>query len=919
MLFTYDLDEQVHAKEIDTEFYNNKFTDLLLKSREKFITNKYSEIKLARKSTGDVVPSIHYVSTLDTIRRLYDESCVNDMLDRNDTKHIYKLETDLPQDADTYHAGYIDYLIQAWQHDLGIEIAPWHLYYIYLWQYVTVIMDQPSIYKDLISSDDNQILINDGCLDLKMMIEKLYEKSKFFEALVPQFDNPPTNYQESIYGLLGHISKEYYNVSILSCSIPRVEVLGNQSDWNHLYEMADKVYQEFESYLPDIHKNHFQTCLEYFSTAKEKFTQKSFWENFFEIKRCGSGSQQEIDGDVKKILLPKVYLLTTIPTYISEVPYKLDGKECINLSGLFYSKIVNGILKPHYCQSNGQVQLHIINNPPESPMTKFLGWMKRFHSAPEEIHNEMSESAYDNYFKRYQVYVGTNEIENVLKEVVDDIANNLRKPVEEIESNLGNYINMPKLIEDIERSNKFKSQFEGNIVNYIQYKTDERINKVKKEGLFWFQDDLFENPHQNLLGHKKINLDRWMYYKPKLEPLIDLIKQNPEVLTQFEEKTGCTLEFLWKQHFIYCYSPELYDLFVKITHFDFESSLMDVMQLTKDKINYIVRLNILGFFLNDGNQEGLHSVISICKKLIKENIPKDPLFMPKFSYDRDIESIKQEQCDRSTRTNDFEFNIGSDFALLRKELDRREEELREKYQNAPCGTTLKFNKDFLFDIFEKYFFCGKHKFLLQLNLRYLEYVKLLVDVVHNIKTMKKEIMTEKDFNEIAEYIRDATEEINGQDTSEYYSGRPQIESIRVIPNLRSTLNEIHQNMENIVNGIFDYSYTNQLNRFFKEKDIPLTFIPYDFVNYVSHRFKNKYNPNGEGKHNYDYEKFIERIKTIFYAENNETCEYDYENSHNDFEIKMKQWDNDFQLDNDFQPESEHTDSDVQSENLDNNY
>jgi hypothetical protein len=343
------------------------------------------------------------------------------MLSDPDADHIYKLVEDLPS-ADTYHTGYLDYLLQAWTHDMGIEIAPWHLYYLYLWQIIDMIMTEHEKYIDIFGDtqkDKSVIKVYDQKFDINIFFENLEKINKNYSEFVPTFENPPKFFNECIKGSLSHLAKEYYDISILSCSIPKVEVLGSEQDWKHLHEISFKVYQLLETKMSLKLKEHFLKTLEYFEKCSQHYKDDNYWDNFFIVKKCGSGSQKQIGGNINNILLPTTYLIDKIPMHIAEVKYCFNSQKSVFLSGLLYSKIENGILKPFYHTLNGEVVVEMNDQFEKSAQTKFLEWMKRFDMDNSmNSHSALSDNSLDYYYENKNKFVKIYTLDDALNDII---------------------------------------------------------------------------------------------------------------------------------------------------------------------------------------------------------------------------------------------------------------------------------------------------------------------------------------------------------------------------------------------------------------------------------------------------------------------------------------------------------------------
>lgn len=644
------------GKQIDIDYYHSEFTNSLLISKNQYIEAAYQK-SLNREKDGDLVSNMHFVSFFDTIETAHTKSIIMDKIEKYSSSYLF----DFPIPTESiYHAGYLEYLVIAWKHDLGIEIAPWHLYYIYLWQYLELVKNDPDRYRNLLSFPESNMIIVDNHFDISKLLDKLVEQNEKLTYLIPHFENQPDSYLECIYGLTGDMTQDYYDITILSCSIPQIEIIGSLSDWNTLYDMALVVYQMFEDFLSYDKKIHFQQTLNYFYDAKSQYYSKDFWENFFSIQRCGSGSQQEISGDILKILLPDKYLLSHVPKYISRIRYQENDQKQVHLSGLFSSQIINGILKPSYqCFNASQVidvdPLQMCDT--KSPRTQFLEWMMKFHN-DLSVHSQMSDERIAEYFVNEKKYVGKLDVQKEINKMVEQISDITNQPIDIIGQNLDQYINENKFMTSLETRTKFLEQFNGSIIKYINYKTKQRLELIEKRGCFWYQDEKFM--HRNSFSYYGLHLsyDRWLYYLEKQKSLVELITNHPQIMTH----CGIDYKYLWKTHLYNTFNAQIYAAFIQeISKSEDEYEITHLVIndiITNNSIDKLIRNHLLlNLITNDSIKEGI--ALEICENLILENWNSDSLFVPAICTIGTSESTKTFKFEPYSLARIYEFMINT--------------------------------------------------------------------------------------------------------------------------------------------------------------------------------------------------------------------------------------------------------------------
>ncbi len=242
-----------------------------------------------------------------------------------------------------YHNGYINYLLAAYEQDLGIEIGPHYFWNVIIHQLSGLIQTNEK-YKTLFTNSDEKINISFlqdeiDILQYVNAIKKLIPKEETYNMFFPKWSSELDKlyYNESIHGLFADMVKEYYGCYILGCSIPAIKVLGNQEDWTLLKKSVDKLNEVFDlEYISQVKK--------YTDKLEHMWYEKKAWTNFFKVSYCGSGSQEELIGDIRYLLTNKnELLLSDLPNMISKFGYINENNfpyvNCFYCSGIVGSNI----------------------------------------------------------------------------------------------------------------------------------------------------------------------------------------------------------------------------------------------------------------------------------------------------------------------------------------------------------------------------------------------------------------------------------------------------------------------------------------------------------------------------------------------------------------------------------------------------
>lgn len=268
-------------------------------------------------------------------------------------ENFYK---DVPEGKTTYHNGYLKYLLTCWHNDCGAQIGPWHVWNIVLHQLCQHVKDNSAKYRDVFTSSSEKITITfmDGAMfDIDRFINELRSHVPVnIDTFVPQFPNQPPMYRESMYGLFADMVQEYYGCMILSCSIPKIRVLGSDGDWMALLDTVKSVNAFFTAKCVTVDYLTRSTSAIFEMIAN--LNNAEYWKNFFSVERCGSGSQEQIGGHVLKLLGRKgTYLVHDLPDMISRFPFVYapggSTKDMNFVSGVFFSQLDDdGYLVPEY-------------------------------------------------------------------------------------------------------------------------------------------------------------------------------------------------------------------------------------------------------------------------------------------------------------------------------------------------------------------------------------------------------------------------------------------------------------------------------------------------------------------------------------------------------------------------------------------
>lgn len=354
-------------------------------------TYEQTHSNVKRKSKLD--REFSFQSIIDDLKK----STVTDLDSDYDASEIVEkiVKTDFTNNEDYYHNGYLQYLLCAWVNHLGIEVGPWNIWMIIIWHLKENVKDNPSKYDHLWKKNDStvlqsqtsnkkRILVNQDSddFDINVLMEHIKKNipENTINSLILNFDNEPKGYQNSLYGMIATISNVYYEFFIYCCNIPRVEVQGDLKDWEKLssqiYELS-KVFKSDSEYLNKV-SDFIQECISHLDYEKEEH--QKFWKDFFYIERCGSGSQQAMGGNIKKLFISQEWTLGNFPNISSKCNFhKVDSNgeytERNYITGLLSSKVDDNMLRPQY---NEIITCYDITKPDQKTINETNDLVKCF-------------------------------------------------------------------------------------------------------------------------------------------------------------------------------------------------------------------------------------------------------------------------------------------------------------------------------------------------------------------------------------------------------------------------------------------------------------------------------------------------------------------------------------------------------------
>lgn len=256
--------------------------------------------------------------------------------------------------------GFLDYLAKAWGHHYGVRIRPDDLWYMVLCELAMVVQGQPDLFASLFTTlpgEKQEVLVPTDDItriDPALVIDQLKRLVPVpVEAFLPNFTtSTPDVYLACSIAFCDMVSP-YYNYGTYLCGIPFVEVLGLVGDWALLCARLAVLKSTFGN--RGLVCNYLDRCMSVVNgilTAAFGNSGDAFFQGMVRIKKCGSGSQHEMDGWIMQLRYQNdnKLQLEGLPPHLSRLHYtNIDtGRKFTMVSGVTTSRVEGNTLVPCY-------------------------------------------------------------------------------------------------------------------------------------------------------------------------------------------------------------------------------------------------------------------------------------------------------------------------------------------------------------------------------------------------------------------------------------------------------------------------------------------------------------------------------------------------------------------------------------------
>ena len=248
---------------------------------------------------------------------------------------------------DCYHKNYMEYLAICWYSHYGVVVSPHVIWYTILTELASHIKGNSHHYRKLFTDSDEKedisVLTSDPVeLPMELIHEQLVKRVPIdTDLFLPEFTTSTKSSKLASLAAFMDAVSPYYSYSMYLCEISKIRIDGNIDDWvkirtslNHILEHLDMA----GNYIFEV-KEIIALIIDSYDTANP-----DFWQNIFSLKRCGSGSQVEVEGWYKKLFInPDVHpgYVRNFPSQVSKINYKnlSTKKDYAMHHGLFGSSL----------------------------------------------------------------------------------------------------------------------------------------------------------------------------------------------------------------------------------------------------------------------------------------------------------------------------------------------------------------------------------------------------------------------------------------------------------------------------------------------------------------------------------------------------------------------------------------------------
>jgi len=282
---------------------------------------------------------------------------------KNDVQKEFTISASFDdKSGDLFHANYIDYLVECYAVHHSIVLTPDILWYTILGEIAKEVVSDPKLYEAIFTKtpgEKQNILVPTGDvteLPLDLIIEALKERTPVDPDLfLPEFTTTDLMSSMAMYASFAEMCSPYYNYMTFMCGYPAIKILGDMEDYEKILAHLLLVDAAFDDSRHDKVRSYLDKVGQTLVALMDAITEQDidFLSKILTTKKCGSGSQIELDGWWVKNFYFKDYTKSmphNVPSSIARVPYENleSGRKFTVNFGLFYSNLEDGFMVPKF-------------------------------------------------------------------------------------------------------------------------------------------------------------------------------------------------------------------------------------------------------------------------------------------------------------------------------------------------------------------------------------------------------------------------------------------------------------------------------------------------------------------------------------------------------------------------------------------
>lgn len=259
--------------------------------------------------------------------------------------------------GEVFHDTYLDYLHLCYANHYGIVVKPDFVWFTILNEISRCVKANPEDYREIFTDSDSKkeasVFTNDPIvMPIDSLLEKVFKlipAGLEKETVVLNFSTSTASSKLAFSTSFLEAASPYYQYSMYLCGFNKINVLGTIEDYEL---MKNSIVNLSVVFVGKKIVKYFDKVSALIDEIIVGFDDEQFWKDIFYVKKCGSGSQQEVKGWLHTLFadFKGLKFMTAFPKHKAVVEYKnLSTDLSYKMEvGLFSSVIEDGYLVPDF-------------------------------------------------------------------------------------------------------------------------------------------------------------------------------------------------------------------------------------------------------------------------------------------------------------------------------------------------------------------------------------------------------------------------------------------------------------------------------------------------------------------------------------------------------------------------------------------